>query len=109
VGGGKTGGVLLISGVSLILGFTNVIRLPKLSVDCSYGIYIYSFPIQQFLFAQFGIRSALHMFAYAVPSVLLFAYFSWHVIEAPCIRYAKSKHRKLAESTLDVGSARVDG
>jgi peptidoglycan/LPS O-acetylase OafA/YrhL len=52
--------------------------------DYSYGIYLYSFPIQQVV-AHLAMPdvSFLATFALSMPLVLVFAIFSWHMVEKP--------------------------
>jgi peptidoglycan/LPS O-acetylase OafA/YrhL len=55
--------------------------------DLSYGIYIYAWPVQQTVAISFAFSSALFP-VYMVVSlliVIIFAFFSWHVIERPAI------------------------
>lgn len=52
--------------------------------DYSYGMYIYAFPIQQFI-ASTGITSPLVSIAIAFPITLILAVTSWHLIEAPAL------------------------
>ncbi|MDQ6654325.1 MAG: acyltransferase, partial [Verrucomicrobiota bacterium] len=61
--------------------------------DFSYGTYIYAFPVQQG-FALLGLHYA-GLFTYFTCSLLvtlLFAIASYHLVEAPCLRF---KHVKL--------------
>jgi peptidoglycan/LPS O-acetylase OafA/YrhL len=69
--------LILLIGVN---GFRPVVNWVNQLGDISYGIYIYSFPIQQILEHYFHF-SALQLMA---PSLLLAAvagYASWHLIE----------------------------
>lgn len=61
--------------------------------DYSYGIYIYAYPIQQMFVSREGRMSAWALFALAFPTVLLFAFLSWHFIEKPSL----ASKRRLAE------------
>lgn len=54
--------------------------------DFSYGIYIYSFPIQQTLVQLSGAAIApLSLFALSLPLALACAFGSWHLIEKPAL------------------------
>lgn len=55
--------------------------------DYSYGIYIYSFPIQQAL-VQFGFQElgAIIYFIFSLILTMPFAILSWHYIEQPSLR-----------------------
>jgi peptidoglycan/LPS O-acetylase OafA/YrhL len=51
--------------------------------DISYGIDIYSFPIQQFIIWKSGIRSPLFLFLTAFPIICLLSFLSWKFVEKP--------------------------
>jgi peptidoglycan/LPS O-acetylase OafA/YrhL len=56
--------------------------------DYSYGLYIFSFPIQQILISRLGapmVSSPLGLFAVAFPLTLALAAVSWHVVEQPAL------------------------
>ena len=56
--------------------------------DYSYGLYIFSFPIQQILIAALGapmVSSPVALFALAFPLSLALAAVSWHVVEQPAL------------------------
>ena len=58
--------------------------------DYSYGIYLYGFPIQQTLVQSFPqLRYPWLLFVVAVPIIVGFAAFSWHVIEKPALALRK--------------------
>lgn len=70
-------------GGSAIPGLTRATR----HTDLSYGIYLYSFPIQQALLARFGTSlwmAVLMSVASAVITVCL-AWLSWHWVERPAL------------------------
>jgi peptidoglycan/LPS O-acetylase OafA/YrhL len=78
-----------ISQVSLVyVIFFIVYRAPYVDLeklgDLSYGIYIYSWPIQQMVWRQ-G-QSGFVNAALALPIVVLSAYVSWRFVEAPALR-----------------------
>jgi peptidoglycan/LPS O-acetylase OafA/YrhL len=54
--------------------------------DTSYGIYIYSFPIQQTLMYFFKLDTAM-LFIFSLPLSILFGYASWHLIEKKALEY----------------------
>ena len=58
--------------------------------DASYGIYIYSFPIQQTLMYFFKMDTYTLLFSSVVLSII-FGYLSWHCIEKKALRYKKDK------------------
>lgn len=56
--------------------------------DYSYGTYVYAFPIQQ-LVAWAGVVLPLWNMALALPLTLLCAVLSWHLVEAPALRWKR--------------------
>ncbi|WP_114822338.1 acyltransferase family protein [Chryseobacterium sp. KLBC 52] len=54
--------------------------------DTSYGIYIYSFPIQQTLMYFVKLDTAM-LFILSLPLSILFGYASWHLIEKKALEY----------------------
>ena len=60
--------------------------------DLSYGIYIYSFPIQQFLQLKMGSYHFSPEFMFFVALLVIFpvAIFSWRLVENPALQYKMS-------------------
>lgn len=56
--------------------------------DPSYGIYIYSFPIQQTLMYFFGLTT-FYLIIWSVLISVLFGYFSWYLVEKKALSYKK--------------------
>lgn len=75
----------------LLLGFTDVTGIKDFGKlgDASYGIYIYSFPIQQTLMCFFKINASVLMI-YSIPLSIAFGYLSWHLIEKKVLKFKKS-------------------
>lgn len=78
--------------VILLIGF---IPLPFISTfgkfgDMSYGIYIYSFPIQQTLMYYYKMNT-YSLLIYSVLLSIGFGYISWHLIEKRALKYIR-KH-----------------
>ena len=74
--------------IVLTLGFRS---LPFFSTfgkigDMSYGIYIYSFPIQQTLMFFFNLNTD-QLIIYSLLASIVFGYLSWHLIEKKALRY----------------------
>ena len=72
----------------LVIGFLPGLQSAFLSLrnDYSYGIYIYSFPIQQLLvFFQPSLGPWLH-FTVAYLLVVPIAFISWHAVEKPALK-----------------------
>ncbi len=60
--------------------------------DYSYGIYIYSFPVEQMVyFINNNIKSPIYFFTISLLTVFPLAYLSWHIIEKPCLNLKKYK------------------
>ncbi|QRR03174.1 acyltransferase family protein [Dyadobacter sandarakinus] len=79
--------IVLSIGLLPIYGITHVADRVG---DLSYGIYIYGFPVQQTLVYYFGMDHATLIF----PSLIIaamFAYLSWHWVEAPALRLKNLK------------------
>lgn len=103
-----------IASQALALGYTMLwlgLALPALPGprhvlgDYSYGTYLYAFPIQGLVVALVGVTSPFLHCLLAIPLTLFLAVLSWHLIEAPSLRYAhrfrrrrdNSRYRRLAE------------
>lgn len=59
--------------------------------DPSYGIYIYSFPLQQLLYRYGVATTPSAMFFIAAPLVTLLGFASWRFLEHPALRALKRK------------------
>lgn len=75
--------------------FAGLLSVPKLPLikdgDYSYGIYLYSCPIQQTLIWMLpGMRDYGFNFIVSLVLTAMFAAFSWHFIEKPALRFRKS-------------------
>ncbi|WP_303317378.1 acyltransferase [Flavivirga abyssicola] len=75
----------------LLIGFTPLTFFSTFGKigDLSYGIYIYSFPIQQTLIYYYKLNVYQLMFWSLIISIA-FGYFSWHLIEKKALRYKKT-------------------
>lgn len=67
--------------------------------DCSYGVYIYAFPVQQFVLLKFpNISYPTYLFVTIVITLVL-GYASWHLVEKRVLKFKpKDKSRVLAGS-----------
>jgi peptidoglycan/LPS O-acetylase OafA/YrhL len=61
--------------------------------DYSYGVYVYSFPIQQTLLERLPGLTPLPLFALALAATLAVAALSWHCVERPALGL-KSRFRR---------------
>ena len=57
--------------------------------DYSYGVYVFAFPMQQFLVSRFGINEPITLFALAFPATLVLAILSWHIVERPALTFTR--------------------
>ncbi len=64
----------------------HIIYLIQKTGDLSYGIYIYSFPVQQTLMHFFKLNALLLMII-TLPISMFFAYFSWHFVEKKALSF----------------------
>lgn len=80
--------ICLIYNLLVLAGF-NWIRKIKLPGDFSYGIYIYSFFIQQILALYFPALNPYHGMLLTLPLVLILAGLSWFIIELPALKFGR--------------------
>jgi peptidoglycan/LPS O-acetylase OafA/YrhL len=60
-----------------------IVEPPKGQPDLSYGVYLYSFPIQQLIVAKLPGIGPWMLTLLAIPPTLIMACFSWFVVERP--------------------------
>ena len=81
-----------------LIGFSAIIywistqthkKFPDLKTDLSYGVYIYSFPIQQLIAYEIKGIDPMAMFAFSLPLIFLLSAFSWFAIEKPSLSLNK--------------------
>jgi peptidoglycan/LPS O-acetylase OafA/YrhL len=87
--------IILPFGTSSTKYITN---LSKKFGDMSYGIYIYSFPIQQIFVHLFNFST----FQLLIPSLLfsfLFAFASWHLIEKKALKFKQINFKLISFAT----------
>lgn len=83
--------LLIMACVYLALYIAYALPVPEPpKFDYSYGLFLYGAPVQQSLIALIPGLTPLPLFAAAFACTLPLAMLSWHVIEAPALRY---KHR----------------
>jgi len=77
------------------LSFLNLSNFGKYG-DFSYGIYVYSFPIQQTLVHLLNAHASVNrLFAYSFMGSLIAAIASWHFIEDPALQLKQKLKQKL--------------
>lgn len=62
--------------------------------DLSYGIYLYAWPIQQYVI-QSRIENVLAGFVLTLVGASIFAYLSWHLVEKPALRFKLAEREPL--------------
>ncbi|WP_272986969.1 MULTISPECIES: acyltransferase family protein [Leeuwenhoekiella] len=94
---------ILFTPLVLMLGFLTLPRVSKFGKwgDSSYGIYIYSFPIQQVLVHYFK-PSAIILMLCSVPLSMLFGYLSWHLVEKRALIFKTKSFSKLYGKWLNL-------
>ncbi|MBU1568800.1 MAG: acyltransferase [Proteobacteria bacterium] len=100
--------MLTIAYILLYIAFipSGLIRNYNRAGDYSYGIYIYSFPVQQSVAALLPGISIFSLFVISASATIVFAALSWHFLE----RYALSKkeicvvHTRRTIATTPMGS-----
>lgn len=77
-----------------------VIRKFNTYGDCSYGIYIYAFPVQQ---AVLAVNPKLSLLTFTIISLVItfiLAYLSWHLIEKKALKLKNAKFQFIKKDTL---------
>lgn len=68
--------------------------------DISYGVYLYSLPVQQALIFNAEIKSPFILMLVTFAIVLPLAYASWRLVERPCLEIVKSTLKNRAIGTV---------
>jgi peptidoglycan/LPS O-acetylase OafA/YrhL len=73
--------------------------------DCSYGVYIYAFPVQQLVLLKFpGIAYSTYLVVTVVITLIL-GYGSWHLIEKRVLKFKPKNKVSSVSSGVDADSA----
>ena len=83
--------IVIIIGAEAFRGISDI---GKKFGDVSYGVYIYGFPIQQFLMHYFSF-SVLELLLWSLPLSILFGWLSWHHIEKHALAKKKIVFEKI--------------
>lgn len=59
--------------------------------DFSYGLYLWGFPVQQFLIGNLNVYNSYLNFALSAIITLVLAFLSWHLIEKTALKFKKAK------------------
>jgi len=81
------GSAPLLAYVVLVAAYHPRLRWPAFNRigDYSYGMYVYSFPLQQTLMQRFPALEPAGLFALSLPLSLAVAACSWHALERPAL------------------------
>jgi peptidoglycan/LPS O-acetylase OafA/YrhL len=77
----------LLAYVVLVAAYHPRVVLPAANRigDYSYGLYVYSFPVQQTLMQRWPALEPAGLFALSLPAALAVAALSWHALERPAL------------------------
>ena len=94
---------LLFTPLVLTLGFLTISWLSEFGKwgDSSYGIYIYSFPIQQLL-VYYLKSDSIFLMIYSIPLSVLFGHLSWYLIEKNALKFKSKPFSILTRRWLNV-------
>jgi peptidoglycan/LPS O-acetylase OafA/YrhL len=89
-----------IFGSYLVLYVALERRLPVMPAarfgDLSYGLYIYGWPVEQFVtWLLGGAAPWWRVFALSLPAAAAVAFLSWHLVEAPALRLKPGSRRAI--------------
>ncbi len=97
---------VFVSYVTLVMAYA----APRMSAwyrrhgDFSYGLYIYAFPVQQFIVHSVPGIAPLWLMSAAFPAAMLFAIASWYLIERPSLELSKRLTRQNSILATDLQS-----
>lgn len=96
---------ILLSMAIILLGFMphSILNSFGKFGDSSYGIYIYSFPIQQALMYYFNMTT-YYLMVWSVIISIAFGYVSWHLIEKRVLSYKNISFRKFFLYKVNLGN-----
>jgi peptidoglycan/LPS O-acetylase OafA/YrhL len=107
---GQVASIVGFAYAAATLGGTNIPGLTRATrhTDLSYGIYLYSFPIQQALLARYGTSLPMTVLMSAAAAVISmgFAYLSWRWVERPALSLKSLFERRKTYPT-DAGLTNV--
>lgn len=85
-----------------MIGFNPKKLVPSTRHDISFGIYVYSYPVQQAILAHFGLMTPTALFLLTMLFVVPLSLASWHWIEAPALRLKRffKSDFKIAQESL---------
>lgn len=93
--GADWGVTIVICGITHAIAFGSIRLLPSVTSDLSFGIYVYSFAIQQFLLSRVHGLTPMMLFMLTMLVVIPAAYFSWRYVESPVLELNRKFARKI--------------
>jgi peptidoglycan/LPS O-acetylase OafA/YrhL len=102
---------VLVAYVLLVFALHPALRIPAFNRlgDYSYGLYVYSFPIQQMLIYRWADVTSVTLFWTAFPITLALAIVSWHVLEARMLRLKRAFPGAAEHGTATTSSSAIAG
>jgi peptidoglycan/LPS O-acetylase OafA/YrhL len=104
---------LFVGALTLQVGSWSMGRLTRYTSanDLSFGVYIYSAPIQQMVLQADPGADAVMVTAWALPPVLVIAWLSWKLVERPSMRLGSSLANALRrkERAPDIAPSHAQG
>lgn len=96
--------IFTAAGIVALISFDNILKPGDMKIDLSYGVYIFAFPIQQFMVYLLPNQSPLMNFLLTMPVLLVIAYLSWKLIEKPSIGLGKTLGKRFHLNKKEVSS-----
>lgn len=92
--------IFAAAGIVALISFDNILKPGDMKFDLSYGVYIFAFPIQQFMVYLLPNQSPLMNFLVTMPVLLVIAYLSWTFIEKPSIGLGKTLGKRFQAKSV---------
>jgi peptidoglycan/LPS O-acetylase OafA/YrhL len=89
---------LLVASAVIYLSYAEKIPKLKLPGDYSYGLFLWSFPIQQLLAWQWPSLGPYRFFVVSLLISFVFAIISWHFVEKPAVQWHKRRLQSKANA-----------
>ncbi|MFC7400305.1 acyltransferase family protein [Chelatococcus sp. GCM10030263] len=77
--------------------------------DLSYGIYLYGFPLEQFIYFLLRPAGPWELLALALPATLLVAALSWYLVEKPALSLKARRATVVRRSVTSQSAVEADG
>jgi peptidoglycan/LPS O-acetylase OafA/YrhL len=78
--------ILLVPCLSIYIGRQFISPVLELKNDCSFGVYLYAFPVQQFVITKFGSFGFWPTLLLSILTTYALSIFSWKLIEKPMLK-----------------------